>query len=89
MSHISSIDNRLFWWGLYLAPALWAVLGMVALLKFSLEWLLLVIIALMLNGANVIGYTKCNKQAKAKIAGFLSSGAALAFNSGLFASQTV
>jgi hypothetical protein len=40
------------------------VLGIIALARFSLEYLLIVVVALVLNMANVVGYTKCSKDAK-------------------------
>jgi hypothetical protein len=39
----------------------WVALGLVAILKFNFDYLLVVGIALVLNGANIVGYTKCRK----------------------------
>lgn len=75
MSEIGTIDSRIFWTGLYGAPVIWTMFFIISLLKFNLEWLLIVIVALMLSGANIIGYTKCRKDAKEKMQSILTSGA--------------
>ncbi|KAI8361232.1 hypothetical protein B0O80DRAFT_153390 [Mortierella sp. GBAus27b] len=85
---LNPVDSRLFWTGLYVAPAIWIFFGILGILTFSFSWLLIVAVALALNFANVIGYTQCDKDAKQKWAsGFasnvLSSGAAGGFMSGL------
>lgn len=52
-------EVRIFWMGLILAPVCWGLFFLVALIGFKLKWLLLVMIALALNGANLHGYTRC------------------------------
>ncbi|KAG0292876.1 Golgi apparatus membrane protein TVP23 A [Linnemannia gamsii] len=71
---LNPVDSRLFWTGLYVAPAVWVVFGILCILTFKLKWLLIVAVALALNFANVIGYTQCDKDAKQKWAtGFASN----------------
>ncbi|KAI8848934.1 hypothetical protein BC829DRAFT_392965 [Chytridium lagenaria] len=53
-------------------PAIWAFFGLGAILKFSFSWLLVVIVAIVLNMANVIGYTKCEKDARAKLSNYIA-----------------
>ena len=48
----------IFWGGLVLAPALWAVLFLVALSRFNFQWIILVIIALTLTSSNLFGYVR-------------------------------
>ena len=48
----------IFWGGLVLAPALWAVLFLVALSRFNFQWIILVIIALSLTSSNLFGYVR-------------------------------
>jgi len=45
--------------GLILAPVFWGLFFLAALIGFRFKWLLLVMIALALNGANLHGYTRC------------------------------
>ena len=61
------MDHRLFWWSLYGYPVLWGFFFLVSLLKFDFQWLLVVIVAITLNAANIVGYTKCDKDAKKKL----------------------
>lgn len=53
-------EARVFWLGLILVPAFWALFFIVALFGLKFKWLLLIMIALSLNGANLYGYVKCN-----------------------------
>ncbi len=67
------IDSRLFWWSLYLYPAIWGVLGLIALLRLQLTWLIVVGMAIILHGTNLVGYTRCDKDAKKKLMAGLGS----------------
>ncbi|KAJ3105736.1 Golgi apparatus membrane protein TVP23 A [Phlyctochytrium bullatum] len=70
--NVNPTDSRVFWVALYAAPAIWGVFGLLALLQFSFSWLLVVIVAIVLNMANVIGYTKCEKDARQKVTSYIS-----------------
>jgi hypothetical protein len=61
------VDSRVFWWSLYLFPAVWLLLGIIALLRFQFAWLIVVGMALVLCGTNLVGYTKCDKDARKKL----------------------
>jgi len=43
-------DSSIFWTALYLFPAIWIGLGILAFLKFNFDYLLIVIIAVILSG---------------------------------------
>ncbi|KAI4471112.1 hypothetical protein MML48_1g16484 [Holotrichia oblita] len=58
-NRVNEREARIFWTSLILVPLLWGLFFIVALLGFSFQWLLLVIIALVLSGANLYGYIKC------------------------------
>ena len=64
---IHPTDARLFWTGLYVTPFLWVAFLLVALLKFSVQWLVIVLVALVLSGANIVGYYKCSNDQKKKV----------------------
>lgn len=81
MTEIDPLDSRVFWTGLYGAPALWVMLLIIAVLKFNVEWALIVVVAVALSGANIIGYTRCKKDAKQKMQSLMSQGALGAFSS--------
>ncbi|XP_037919592.1 uncharacterized Golgi apparatus membrane protein-like protein CG5021 isoform X2 [Hermetia illucens] len=57
---INQNEARVFWLALILCPAMWGIFFIVALFGLKFKWLLLVMIALALNGANLYGYFKCN-----------------------------
>ena len=48
---VNKKDSWVFWTLLYATPAVWSVLGLVAILKLNLDYLLLVIIAVLLRWA--------------------------------------
>jgi len=67
MTEVSSADSRLFWLGMYGAPLAWLVVFIVDLLKLNFQWLIIVVVALTLNGANIVGYIKCSNDARQKL----------------------
>jgi len=58
-NRINATEARIFWLALILCPLFWSILFIVALFGFKFKWLLLVSIAIVLNGANLYGYVKC------------------------------
>ncbi|XP_015588564.1 uncharacterized Golgi apparatus membrane protein-like protein CG5021 isoform X4 [Cephus cinctus] len=58
-NRINAAEARIFWLALILCPLLWAVFFIIALFGLKFKWLLLVCIAIILNGANLYGYVKC------------------------------
>uniref|UniRef100_A0A6B2ELC2 Golgi apparatus membrane protein TVP23 homolog n=1 Tax=Phlebotomus kandelakii TaxID=1109342 RepID=A0A6B2ELC2_9DIPT len=60
VSRVNANESRIFWLALVLFPLIWAVFFIIALFGLKFKWLLLVLIALALNGANLYGYVKCN-----------------------------
>lgn len=52
-------EVRLFWMGLIVAPLVWSLFLLVAFFGLKFKWMLLVLIALTLNAANLHGYIKC------------------------------
>ncbi|KAG5885463.1 hypothetical protein JTB14_037044 [Gonioctena quinquepunctata] len=58
-NRVNDREARIFWTSLVLTPLLWSVFFMLALLGLKPRWMLLVTIALVLNGSNLYGYIKC------------------------------
>lgn len=52
-------EVRIFWMALVIAPVFWCLFFLTALFSLNFKWLLLVMIALALNSANLHGYTRC------------------------------
>lgn len=67
----------MFWFSLYLAPVLWGLFAFISVLKFSLGWLLVTIVAITMSMANVIGYTKCEKVCDAYDKAFILIGTSM------------
>lgn len=66
-NEIHPSDSRIFWLGLYVTPMLWSTFFLIALLKFSVSWLVIVMVALVLSFANIVGYYKCSNDQKKKV----------------------
>ncbi len=62
------MDSSVFWISLYLFPLLWILLALTAFIQFKFSWLLIVVVGVSLNGANLVGYFKCDKDAKKRLA---------------------
>jgi len=77
MARHNAREVRIFWMALVLVPVIWGLFFLVALFGLRFKWLLLVLIALSLSGANLHGYIKCkfgaNKDMK-EVAGEFSRG---------------
>lgn len=58
-SRINPSEARIFWLGLILSTLLWGIFFLWNLFGLHPKWLLLVTIAIILNGANLYGYIKC------------------------------
>lgn len=52
-------DARLFWVGLFVAPAMWVIFFLTALFGFKFQWMILVIIGLTMTMSNLLGYLRC------------------------------
>lgn len=75
MAEISSLDSNIFWSGLYVGPIVWGFFLVVGILRLKLEYLPIVIAAIFMNGANIVGYVKCSNSAKAKMKSLMDKGA--------------
>ncbi|KAJ3506062.1 hypothetical protein NLJ89_g7082 [Agrocybe chaxingu] len=60
------VDSKMFWIALYVFPALWAALLIVSLLKLGFAFIPIVVLALVFNVTNVIGFTYADRDAKQK-----------------------
>lgn len=73
-STVREADSYAFWGGLYICFVLWCLFALMAL--FQLKSLMICIVAVMINSANVIGYTKCRGDLRKKLSenagGFLA-----------------
>lgn len=70
---INDREATLFWLALILAPVVWGLLFLVCLFSFNLKWMLLVMIALILNMSNLYGYIKCKFGSKTSLSSATSN----------------
>jgi hypothetical protein len=75
MAEISTLDANVFWGGLYICPIAWGVLLVVGALRLKIEYMPIVVAALFMNFANILGYIKCSNSAKAKMKSLMDKGA--------------
>jgi len=56
---ISAKESTIFWITLLVCPVMWVLFFFSSFVYFGWKWLPLVIIAITLNGANLVGYLRC------------------------------
>lgn len=59
---VNKTDVSFFWTVLYIYPAIWTTFLVLALIRFKFEWCLLDFVGVALATANLVGYTKCDKE---------------------------
>ncbi|KAM7277287.1 hypothetical protein ACFE04_019153 [Oxalis oulophora] len=70
LARMNKKDSWLFWWTLYLNAAAWVVLCIFSVIKFQFDYILVVGVCLSLSIANIIGFTRCQKDAKKQLQAF-------------------
>jgi hypothetical protein len=73
-AEVSPFDSKVFWGALYLTPLVWAVFLFLGALRLKLEYMPVIIAALMLSGANLLGYVKCSNSAQEKVRSMVTRG---------------
>ncbi|KAK5781019.1 Tvp23p PWA37_001934 [Arxiozyma heterogenica] len=58
---LNPIDNKLFWWSMYLTPIIWFIFGIMCLLRLKLFSFILVIAVTFLTGCNTYGFRLCDR----------------------------
>jgi len=76
----NATDKRFFWLSMYVAPALWVGLAVLAIVRFlNVIWLVIVAIALILTITNTVAFSRCDQFSQASsLAGSAFSGGGLA-----------
>ena len=72
-SQANSADKYIFWGVLLVSPLIWIVFFIANLLTFSVFWTMCCLINVVLTGANLVGYWKCNKDYQKKLKGLLGA----------------
>ncbi|KXG53116.1 Protein of unknown function DUF846, eukaryotic [Penicillium griseofulvum] len=59
---VTATDKRFFWLSLYVTPALWVGLAILAIVRLvGVIWLSLIVIALILTITNTMAFSRCDK----------------------------
>jgi len=74
------VDSKMFWIAIYVFPALWLVILIFSIIRFSISFIPIVVLALVFNMTNAIGFTYADRDAKQRWA---SDVAAQGWNIGL------
>ncbi|XP_077358480.1 Golgi apparatus membrane protein TVP23 homolog B [Festucalex cinctus] len=62
----SKSDSRIFWLGLMVCPLVWVLFAFSALFRINIKWLPVVLMGVVLQGANLYGYVRCKVGGKAE-----------------------
>lgn len=60
-------ESRIFWLGLVVCPVLWVIFFFSTLFSFKVKWLAVVIMGVVLQGANLYGYVRCKVGGKTSL----------------------
>ncbi|GAA5987660.1 hypothetical protein JCM11641_001184 [Rhodosporidiobolus odoratus] len=60
----NTVDSKMFWIAMYAFPTAWILLLFVGVLKFNVSFLPIVLLALVFNVTNTVGYTYADRDAK-------------------------
>uniref|UniRef100_A0A673GVE2 Golgi apparatus membrane protein TVP23 homolog n=1 Tax=Sinocyclocheilus rhinocerous TaxID=307959 RepID=A0A673GVE2_9TELE len=66
-SRSSNAESRIFWLGLIICPIVWVIFAFFALISFKIKWLAVVIMGVVLQGANLYGYVRCKVGARTNL----------------------
>uniref|UniRef100_A0A672MC56 Golgi apparatus membrane protein TVP23 homolog n=1 Tax=Sinocyclocheilus grahami TaxID=75366 RepID=A0A672MC56_SINGR len=66
-SRSSNAESRIFWLGLIICPVVWVIFAFFALISFKIKWLAVVIMGVVLQGANLYGYVRCKVGARTNL----------------------
>lgn len=73
----NGFDRTVFWSVLYITPVVWMMLFFFGFIKMEFGWLITVVFAIALTGANTYGYWHCSNDQKAKFEQMMMRGASI------------
>lgn len=73
-AELSPLEVRLFWGGLYIAPVAWVLLLILAFFRLKFEYFPVIIAALSMSAANIMGYLRCSAKASEKVKSYVDQG---------------
>ncbi|MFH4978519.1 hypothetical protein AB6A40_005228 [Gnathostoma spinigerum] len=78
-SRFDPFEKRIFWGALVVGPFMWAMLTVTAFVTLKWEWMVVAIIGLVMNGANLYGYLRCKWGSTQEFTNYLSKAAVWSF----------
>lgn len=63
----SNSESRIFWLGLIVCPIFWVIFVFSTIFSFKFKWLVVVIMGVALQWANVYGYVRCKVGGKTNL----------------------
>ena len=66
---VNKTDSRVFWYSLYMYHVIWIILFIISLIRLNFMWSVIALVAITLGTANIAGFTRCDKDAKARLKG--------------------
>ncbi|VDD90387.1 unnamed protein product [Enterobius vermicularis] len=79
-SRFDPLERKVFWGGLVVGPLLWAMLVSIAFITFKWEWMVIALMGLAMNGANLYGYLRCKWTSTQDFTNYVSKWAFLSVN---------
>ncbi|KAI2666677.1 hypothetical protein H4Q32_010596 [Labeo rohita] len=70
---VSNSDSRIFWIGLIMCPVFWVFFLFSSLFSFNIKWLVVVIMGVVLQWANLYGYVRCKVGGATKLKNMASN----------------
>uniref|UniRef100_H2R9K5 Golgi apparatus membrane protein TVP23 homolog n=1 Tax=Pan troglodytes TaxID=9598 RepID=H2R9K5_PANTR len=70
---VSEAESRIFWLGLIACSVLWVIFAFSALFSFRVKWLAVVIMGVVLQGANLYGYIRCKVRSRKNLTSMVTS----------------
>ncbi|KAL6514762.1 hypothetical protein OROGR_020341 [Orobanche gracilis] len=83
LARMNKKDSWLFWWTLYLTAVAWIFFAIFSLIRLQADYLLVVGVCLTLSIANIVGFTRCRKDAKKQVQAFATQAITSRFTSTL------
>lgn len=72
-AQLNQTDKNVFWVSTYAWPLVWAVFLIIYIFRLDIETCLLVVMGLVLSGANLVGYWRCSKDQKQRVTNWAST----------------
>ncbi|XP_033117793.1 Golgi apparatus membrane protein TVP23 homolog B-like [Anneissia japonica] len=66
-------ESRIFWLALVVCPVIWVFFLFTSLIKFKIDYTLIVLIGICLQGANLYGYVRCKVGSRKQLSGIATT----------------